>query len=277
MSAQNIKFYLVKFVQRLWTISLRQAAREQRLADLITTLKKIVPDINSQYTRSKISGSYMHTKIRGQHAFQISLVNEILEDFSNPVIVDIGDSAGTHLQYLKGIHEGKKSIECLSVNLDAEAINRIKAKGLRAIHARAEDIESYNIRADIFLGFAILEHLMDPCRFLYNLSSKTQAKYFILTVPYLRRSRVGLHYVKKMHNDNAYAEDTHIFELSPEDWKSIARHSGWDVVKEKVYLQYPKRNLLGITRVLWRKFDFEGFYGLILRRENKWSSKYVDW
>ena len=96
-------------------------------------------------------------------------------------------------------------------------------------------------------------------------------------MPYVRKSRVGLHHIRRSTSETVKAENTHIFELSPEDWKLIVRHSGWDIVKERVYLQYPKRSFYRLTKYLWRRFDFEGFYGLILKRDNSWSSKYLDW
>ncbi len=54
-------------------------------------------------------------------------------------------------------------------------------------------------------------------------------------------------------------------------------NAGWDVVKEQIYLQYPKNSFLRITKPLWKRFDFEGFYGLILKRDDTWSSRYTDW
>lgn len=198
----------------------------------------------------------------------------MINEFENPVIVDIGDSAGTHLQYLTGLYS---NIKCLSVNLDKEAVERIRAKGLNAVHARAEDLDQYNINVDIFLSFQVLEHIMNPCSFLHKLSEKTNTKYFVVTVPYVRKSRVGLHHIRRSASETVKAENTHIFELSPEDWKLIVRHSGYDIVKERVYLQYPKRSFYRLTKYLWRRFDFEGFYGLILKRDNSWSSKYSDW
>lgn len=190
------------------------------------------------------------------------------------MIVDVGDSAGTHLQYIRSIYENK-NIKCMSVNLDVKAVERIKAKGLDAIKARAEDLSKYNINADIFLCFELVEHLMDPCHFLHE--ARGWCKYLIITVPYLKDSRVGLHHVRGGNKDDVCAESTHIFELDPEDWKLFVKHAGWKIVKEKIYYHYPKRSFLYITKYLWKKYDFEGFYGLILMKDDTWSSKYKDW
>ena len=106
----------------------------------------------------------------------------------------------------------------------------------------------------------MLEHLYDPCHFLHDLAVKTQAKYFVITVPFVRKSRAGFWHIRRGQQNPVHAEDVHIFELSPADRKLIALHSGWRVVKEKVYLQYPRRGLWGITQPIWKKMDFEGFY-----------------
>lgn len=275
---KNMNEKLIKIIEKLMLRSLEAAAKEQFPGNLISRLENIVPDITNQYTTFSLDTPYLKRKGRNQHAFQISLVNEVMKDFKEPVIVDIGDSCGTHLQYLTGLHGHEKKIKCLSVNLDKHAIDRIKNKGLNALHARAEDIENYGMKADIFLCFQMLEHVMDPCRFLYQLSQNTTARYLIITVPYLAESRIGLSYIRgSFKKSEATAENTHIFELDPEDWKLIARHSGWEVHKEKIYRQYPKNGFLRLTKGLWKRLDFEGFYGLILKRDDKWSTKYKDW
>ena len=273
----NVKPYLKKGLEIIKTQSLLKALKEQGFSELIDNLIKIVPDINDQYSSFQIDTPYLNTKVRGLHAFQISLVNEVISDIESSVIVDIGDSAGTHLQYLQGLYDNSKRMECLSVNLDSKAVERIRKKGLNAALARAEDLQSYNIKADIFLCFETLEHLMNPCFFLHELSTKTNAKYLIVTVPYLKRSRVGLHHIRGARRDVVNAENTHIFELCPTDWKLLVQHSGWKILYEKIYLQYPKHGLFRLTQPFWKIFDFQGFYGLVLKRDNTWSSKYLDW
>jgi len=273
----SLKARIKKYLERIMLSSLESARKEQGLQGLSEELVRIVPDISQQYSTFKVDGLYLKTKVRNMHAFQISLVKEIMDEFKCPAIVDIGDSSGTHLQYILGLYSQDKHIKCLSINIDGDAVEKIKQKGLEAINARAEDLHKHNITADLFLCFETLEHLTDPCSFLYELSAKTNAEYLIVTAPYLKRSRVGLHHIRATDANMVCAERTHIFELNPEDWKLIARHSGWDVVKEKIYLQYPKKSFLRITKPLWRKFDFEGFYGLILKRDNTWSSRYLNW
>ena len=257
--------------------SLNAAARELGFKEIREKLKKIVPDISKQYSAFQIDTPYLETKVRNMHAFQVLLIDKIINEFEEINIVDIGDSAGTHLQYLKGLYSDVMKIRCLSVNLDSGAIDRIKSKGLEAIHSRAEDLGNYSVDADVFLCFEMIEHLMNPTQFLYDLSVKTKAKYLILTVPYLSQSRVGLHPIRLNKHGNINAENTHIFELCPKDWELLFRLSGWRIDYEQIYLQYPKKHYLRAMKHLWKKYDFEGFYGVRLVRDHKWSSRYLDW
>lgn len=266
-----------RIIQFLFRNSIEQASKEQNLIGLKERLRKIVPDITHQYSLFKIETADLENKVRSLHAFQIALANEIIPEFEKPTIVDIGDSSGTHSQYILKLHSAEKKIKCISVNLDHTAITKIKAKGLEAIHERVERLPTHNIKADIFLCFELLEHLSDPCRFLYNLSLSLDAKYAVITVPYLKKSRVALRHIQEGRKESVYAENTHIFELSPNDWKLLARHAGWKMVRERIYLQYPKRNILYFTKLLWRKFDYEGFYGLVLSKDDYYSSRYKDW
>lgn len=268
--------------------SIEQALREQKLFKLARKLSEIVPDITHQYSTFKLNTLYLKKKSRGQHAFQISLVQEAIKLLGKNVkddltIVDIGDSAGTHIQYIKSLF-GDRNIRTISINLDPKAVKRIREKGFEAICARVEEVgEKYSINADVFLCFETLEHLMNPAEFLYKLSTKTKCKLFVITVPYLRSSRVGLHQIRNLNKQGfspktiVTAENTHIFELSPEDWRLLFQFAGWRTIFERIYLQYPKKNLLRITKWYWRMFDFEGFYGMILKRDSNWSKLYTGW
>lgn len=170
-----------------------------------------------------------------------------------------------------------KKINCFSINIDPAAIERIKAKDLKAVCDRAENVAKYVNKVDIALCFETLEHLMNPCEFLHRLSYKTNTTYLIITVPYVKRSRVGLHYIRRNWNVVINAENTHIFELNPEDWKLLVIHSGWKVIQQKIYYQYPKWGFYRLTKPIWRKYDFEGFLGLILKRDHTYSDRYKDW
>ena len=252
--------------EKLLSWSIVCALREQGLWNMYYKLKDIVPDIVHQYTSFAINSKYLELNVRAMHAFQMTLVNEALQKLpNNPTVVDIGDSAGTHIQYIKGLHP-EQNIKSLSINIDQEAVNRIRTKGLEALCARAEELSFLNIEADIFLLFETLEHLTDPIRFLERLSH-VPCKSLIVTVPYIAKSRVGLHHIRhgQQQQQVANAENTHIFEFSPKDWKLIFQHSRWAIITESIYRQYPKWPPLCLAQAYWRRYDFEGFYGVVLK------------
>jgi hypothetical protein len=257
--------------------SLLRAIKEQGLDRLFLRLSSLVEDISAQYSGFELDTPYLRNSVRGLHAFQIRLATGVIKEMERATVIDIGDSAGTHLQYLLGIFGSDKRLTCLSVNSDPAAVEKIRAKGLDALLARAEEIDDYGREADVVLCFETLEHLTDPARFLYGLSSGTHASHLVVTVPYVRRSRVGLSHIRRGRPERVDAENTHLFELNPEDWKLLVRHAGWNVAKEEVYLQYPRWGLFRFTKPLWSRLDFEGFYGMILTRDHTWSARYADW
>jgi len=260
----------------LLILSIHETVQEQVLSGIIEQLTTIVPDIMHQYSTYDLDSDYLKTNVRAVHAFQIYLVNQALQPLikNNITIIDIGDSAGTHIRYLQNLYRDYK-IRFLSVNLDETAVDKIKSMGLEAICCRAEELTEYSIDADIFLSFEMLEHLMNPSKFLKDLSDKTACKRLVVTVPYISNSRVGLHHIRGGDkNKKCTPENTHIFELSPLDWKLIFMHSGWKILSEKIYLQYPKKGLLHLMKGYWKKNDFEGFYGAVLMRDHSWSQMY---
>ena len=63
----------------------------------------------------------------------------------------------------------------------------------------------------------------------------------LVTVPYVKSSRVGLHHIRNRSRAPVGAEGTHILELSPEDWTLLMLHAGWRVIYQKIYYQYPRK------------------------------------
>ena len=124
----------------------------------------------------------------------------------------------------------------------------------------------------------MLEHLENPIGFLKNMANKSQCEKFVVTVPLiLKKSRVGMHQIRNWGNNQAFnPETTHIFELCPEDWELIFKFSGWRVVKSVRYTQYPKNSLWSLFKYIWRRIDFDGFYGVILEKDKTYSSKYMN-
>ena len=263
--------------------SLKSAAREQKLLTNIRKIEKIVSNYSQQYNHGIIDGKFWNYKVRAHHAFQLQMcfnaINLFKKNFSQKKVkvIDIGDSSGTHVNYLKNMISDIE-IETLSINLDPLAIKKIQKNGHDAMQAKAEDIEKYDIDKDIFISFQTLEHLNSPIDFLKSISDSSSCKYFVITVPYLRDSRVALEYIRNQTDENeVHSENVHIFELNPNDWKLIFKHAGWEILEEKIYYQYPKLSPLRLLKNAWREFDFEGFYGVILKRNDKWKSKFRDW
>lgn len=265
--------------------SIRQGLRQQGLLKLHDRLMTIVPDMRDQYTAYPLDTPLCYEKhpeflevcVRGLHAFQISLVEQALALLQldsigrTLTIVDIGDSAGTHVQYLRGL---RHNIRSLSINIDKHAVQKIWQKGLEAICASVDEIELYDIHPDIFLSFEVLEHLPDPSRFLRTISRVKSCLALIATVPYVRHSRVGLQYVRLGIRQPVTPEGVHIFELSPHDWRLLFMFSGWRILEDRIYRQYPRFRPLHLMKFAWRARDFEGFYGAILVKDSTWSDLY---
>lgn len=261
--------------ERLLRSSLTAAAREQGLAPWIAVHEKAIPALDGHYSDFKLDSDYLVQKVRAQQAFQISLAAPVLEARPGALVVDIGDSSGAHAAALRAaLPSGGHRF--LSVNLDAAAVERVKARGFEAVHCRAEELEGRGLKADVFLSFETLEHLSDPMTFLHRLSL-TPCQRLVLTVPYVRTTRVGLHHLRNARRDKVSPETVHIVEFCPQDLKLLARHAGWAVETERIYRQYPLRSSLRATAPLWRRHDFEGFYGLVLKPDPAWSSLYTGW
>lgn len=262
---------------------IRLALLENGLSDLVKKLRLIVPDISCQEESGRESfNAYWELKRRALQAFQCSLMLKTVRDFSKRdlTVVDIGDSAGTHMLYLKGLLKGEFNVETISVNLDPRAIEKIKSKGLDAIQVRAEELSGILDKCvDLFVSFQMVEHLYNPCLFFRHLAKKGNCSKMLITVPYLKRSRVGFYNIRNNLKKVTFAEDEHIFELSPHDWSLLMLHSGWRVVFSKIYYQYPKRwpFISQFLALFWRKTDFEGFWGALLEKDTTVSDLYQDW
>ena len=257
--------------------SLKQATKDNTV--LMQNLRDIVPDISDQYTNLLVNTEYLEINLRAMHCFQISLAYRYLcerlkcsqngsgEARGAISLLDIGDSSGTHALYLKSLNFKTNFNHC-SVNIDPIAVDKIKSKNLKAICANAEDMiqEMQFCNKTALLMFQVLEHIENPISFLKDAREKKNIKAIVLTVPYLKHSRIGLHALRKGKDESI--EDKHIFELSAGDWKLLFKHCGWKVAYEDIYYQYPRRSLLRwFWKWFWTRFDYEGFYGVILEKE----------
>ncbi len=280
----RLESFLLKFIYPIATWSIKRVAKQENTGPLIKKLRKIVPDISEQETNYTYKG-VIEEKERAIQAFQCQMLMDVMAKFSFQgketfTIVDIGDSAGTHSLYFSELLKDDISkVETISVNLDPQAIAKIKNKGLNAILCRAEDLDLGNQQIDLFTSFQMLEHLHDPVMFLHRLAKKSNCDYLFITVPYFKKSRVGLHRVRTNLKEPVYAEETHIFELSPEDWRLLFIHAGWQPVLSKIHYNYPKGWFLVsfLLKYFWRILDFEGYWGILLKKDMEMSNYYQDW
>lgn len=263
--------------------SLRACLRQNGWGSLMHRLEQIVPDVSQQETtESRNFDKYVELKRRILQTFQCQMMQDLLASFPQDkklTVVDIGDSAGTHMLYLRSLVSQGRDIETISVNLDPRAIEKITAHGLKAVLCRAEELDLGSREISFFTSFQMLEHLHNPAIFLHRLAKRPGREKFLITVPYLKRSRVGLHAIRDRILEDRFAEDEHVFELSPPDWKLLMLHAGWRVVREKIYYQYP-RGLGPISWLLariWCDNDFEGFWGVVLEKDLTYSDRYKDW
>ncbi len=271
-----------KFMEGLSTWSIKKAYVENDLYSLAVRLREIVPDISQQEEREKETfNEYYELKRRTLQAFQCRIMLHVLTDYAlkKVTVVDIGDSAGTHMRYLKALTEEKFQLNTISVNLDPRAIEKIRARGMPAVLCRAEELDLGDRKIDLFTSFQMVEHLHNPAIFFRRLAVRAECKRMVITVPYLRCSRVGLHHVRQRSGKVIFAEDEHIFEFNPEDWTLLLLHSGWKVISSQIYFQYPRR--WPIVRMIlawfWKNSDFEGFWGAVLEKDTSLSNHYQDW
>ena len=269
--------------QRILKWGLNRTYAQNHMDELETLMRKADVDITKQYTEKFDYDDYYRLKLRNQHCFQIGFTKKnlglMLGDKKYCTIVDIGDSSGNHLRYLRTILEAEGvKLDGISVNLDETAVDKINASGGKAVLCRAEEYDA-GTEIDCYLSFEMVEHLHNPALFFYKLAKSNHSKYIIITVPYVNSSRCGLHYSYDNEDTPITAEQEHIFELSPLDWERLAFHSGWKLLDKEIYYQYPKKyGLLSyFLKRLWMKNDYEGFLALSFEREMTVADRYTDW
>jgi len=261
-------------------LSLGWAIRVQKLRSLIGRLREIEPDIADQ-ENSSVEGfnAFWELKRRALQAFQCRLMLRVSTPLKTELtVVDIGDSSGRHMRYLQKL-SNNKNVKAIGVNLDPRAISKIRSRGGEAILCRAEELDLGERKVDFYTSFQMVEHLHNPSYFFRNLAVKGSGNQLLVTLPLLKQSRVGFHCMKGGAHKQIFAEDEHILELSPKDWLLLMRHSGWKAVWQESYFQYP-RGLPVISWLFskfWKRFDYEGFWGVLLEKDLIESNKYQDW
>ncbi|MDI6728711.1 MAG: methyltransferase domain-containing protein [Thermodesulfovibrionales bacterium] len=270
--------------ERLSGYSIKLALKNNRYSEILEKLRAIVPDISDQESSEALHfNDYWELKRRALQAFQCDMMLKALEKIGEGkkevTVIDIGDSAGTHMLYLKELAKDRFDIKTVSVNLDLRAIKKIEARGLKAMLCRAEDVDLGDKKVDMFTSFQMVEHLHNPAIFFRRLAKKSSADRMVITVPYLKKSRVGLHHIRHGQHKKVFAEDVHVFELNPADWTLLVRHGGWKVIYSQIYYQYPRHIplLSSALSFYWKTMDFEGFWGAILEKDTAISDSYQNW
>ncbi|MDA0239652.1 MAG: methyltransferase domain-containing protein [Proteobacteria bacterium] len=284
-SARAFGFDTRRAYQNLMGRSLASAIREQGLTELCVATRQIIPDLQNQYSGGFDPVEferYWEIKLRGLHAWQTRCALDAVSTIGGGGlnIVDIGDSSGHHLTYLRETAPVGALGRMAGLNLDPAAVERIRACGFEAILGRAENLSFGDIHPDLVISFQTLEHLTDPVRFLHNLAAVNAVEHVLITVPYRRDSRFGGSHLRlPLANMPARmtAEEVHVFEFSPADWQLLAQFAGYRTIKSDIYFQYPRRSILRGTAPLWRRSDFEGFVSLLLLRDLSVTSRYGDW
>ncbi|MBF0343521.1 MAG: methyltransferase domain-containing protein [Nitrospirae bacterium] len=240
--------------------------------------KKLFPSFSEHFSfpiDNKENEHRLRLLITAEVYFTKMAIEPIIKTRDVCSYADIGDCDGSVRVILKEFFYGDK-LKSVGVNLQQDAVKKIIARGLDAICADALDIHNQAKTYDLISVFETLEHLPDPIGFLKNIRQTTNST-LIISVPYIRKSRVSLRYLTSRwpKKTKPTIENTHIFELSPMDWKKIFLHTGWKVEKEYKLLAFkpftPHRLIL---EPYWRYASFEGFWFVALGKTDQYSSLY---
>jgi hypothetical protein len=275
----------VRFLSRV----IKSAINEQGLNNRCDELREVIPDLRQQYTYSDdvtdYYESYFEIKMRGLHAAQVNWTLKAVEyiyklDEEKVSIADVGDSSGAHIKYFKTLIDNNLIGDCMSINIDPVAVEKIKNDGGYAIEMRAEELHTKDIFPDLFVSFQMVEHLTDPLRFLHNIAEKGHSEYFLISVPYRKNSRFGgteMRTNTELTKQPMTPESVHIHEYSPNDWLLLAKFAGYVPIFTDNYWQSPRKNIFRIASPIFRHVDFEGFFVMFLKKDLTLSNRYSGW
>ena len=240
---------------------------------------KMFPDFSQHYT-VPIDNKEVEQRIRllmaAETIFVKKAIEKVIERDGRCSYADVGDSDGS-IRLLLNKYYNVDQLSYVGINLQNGAVEKIRSKGLDAIYADALSLGDKGVTYDIVSAFETLEHLPDPIGFLDGMKKVTNER-LILSVPFIRHSRVGLAYVtdKWSKDRTPTIENTHIFELSPKDWKKLFLHTGWKVDREWKLMMFPSnRTSRLILQPFWRFVSFEGFWFVSLYKDSEYSSQYA--
>lgn len=244
---------------------------------------KIFTDFSQHYT-VPVDNKEVEQRIRllmaAETIFVKKAIERIVEIEGRCSYADVGDSDGS-IRLLLNKYYNVDKLSYVGINLQNSAVEKIRSKGLDAICADALSLSDQEIHYDVVSVFETLEHLPDPIGFLKGIRKVTDRR-LIVSVPFIRHSRVGLAYLSKKwlrqwpEEKKPTIENTHIFELSPKDWKKLFLHTGWKADREWKLMMFPSnRPSRLILQPFWRFVSFEGFWFVSLYKDSEYSSQYA--
>jgi len=241
---------------------------------------KVIPDMFlDEHFLSSVSSDEARLRIRllicGEVFFTMDIIKALINRERSCTYLDIGDSDGS-MRLLLNEAIPHFHIESLGVNLQPKAIEKIRQKGLKAECLDAMEVGKTGMKYDVVSLFETLEHLPNPIGFLEGIHD-TVGHRLIISVPLVTKSRVSLRYLNDgwSKDKTPTIENTHIFELSPDDWKKIFLHTGWRVEREWSLRQFPEKGVLKIMmQYAWRKISFEGFWFVALTKDTFCKDKF---
>lgn len=248
-------------LRRMWDISLKK-----------------YPSFRDHFAKP-VDDADTEARIRFLVAAECAFVEEeiaaVLAKNQRCTYADIGDSDGSVRVVMHEIF-GRDRLATMGINLQPSVVKRMQDMGLEAICEDAVEVGRRGVRYNVVSVFETLEHLPDPIGFLKAIGAVVEDR-LVLSVPYVRRSRVGLQYLSKSWpaGDVATIENVHMFELCPADLRKIFQHAGWRVDREAVFKQFPAWSPSGVLlSIYWRLTSFEGFYFASLVKDDTHASRY---
>lgn len=217
----------------------------------------------------------MRYLICGEVFFSGGVIKALFSDEKHCSCLDVGDCDGA-MRLLLREYLRDFSLDSLGINLQLEAVEKIRQKGLPAECIDAMEFGKTGREYDIVSIFETLEHLPNPLGFLENIHGAVRHR-LIISVPFVHQSRVSLRYLDKNWDKNKVPtiENTHIFELSPLDWDKIFRHTGWRIEQQWRLEQFPKSGFLRlIMQQAWKKISFGRFWFVCLTKDMTYQKRF---